>query len=164
MYESNEYRASKKWPYAISAGCVVYRENNGKIEILLLKRKPSHSFNVTDVDTYNLPKGHVARDETLEQTAKRETSEEAGCEVEIKTYLGTKVWDLIHPVHKIHVQKTAHFFAAQWLKDLDSMDVEHDEKIWVSVGEALKLLGAPNPKGEDEMVKRLLDFLRPSHE
>lgn len=159
LYEDGEYRASKDWPYAISAGCIVYRRADTGTEVLLLKREPTHSHNVTDVTTYNLPKGHVGINETIAIAAERETNEEAGVGVLLQTYLGTKFWDTIHPVHKVNVQKTVHYFAALWKSDLQDMDTEHDDKVWVSLDEAIKLLGSPNPKGEDEIVQRLQAFL-----
>lgn len=159
MYESNEYRASKDWPYAISAGCVVYRHSKDGFEVLLLKRGAGHRANRMGGDQFNLPKGHVEHNETIEQSALRETAEEAGCEVKTVTYLGSILWDITHPIHKIHVEKTVHYFAAEWQKDLEGIDDEHDEKVWVSLDEAEKLLGKPNPKGEDEIVKRLKKVL-----
>lgn len=159
MYESNEYRASKNWPYAISAGCVVYRPSKDGFEVLLLKRGAGHPANRMNGDQFNLPKGHVEFDETIEQTAARETAEEAGCEVKVVTYIGSKFWDITHPIYKVHVEKTVHYFAAEWQKDLEGIDSEHDETVWASLDEAEKLLGKPNPKGEDEIVKRLKKFL-----
>lgn len=158
MKLGNEYRATKNWPYAISAGCVVYRENSGGIEVLLLSRTPDHAYNNTSLDTYNLPKGHVDRTETLEVAALRETEEEAGVTAEITAYLGSSIRIFTHPVHEIENQKTTHYFAAKWLKDLPEIDGEHDGKEWVSLPEAIQLL-SKNPKQEDEIVKRLQDFL-----
>lgn len=158
LYDVDEFRASERWPYAISAGCVVYRHGEG-LEVILLKREPSHSHNITEKPTYNLPKGHVDFNEALEEAAVRETAEEAGVEAEAQTYLGAKFWDITHPVHKIHVEKTVHYFAAQWKADLESIDTEHDEKVWVSLDDAEKLLGPPNPKGEDEIIRRFQKYL-----
>lgn len=159
LYATNEFRASKDWPYAISAGCAVYREDKGGLEVLLLKREATHSHNPTQEVSYNLPKGHVEFDETIVQAAERETNEEAGVSIHVQTYLGTKFWDTVHPVHHVNVQKTVHYFAALWESDLPSMDAEHDEKVWVSIEEAERLLGAPSPKGEDEIIGRLQQFL-----
>lgn len=159
LYDSNEYRASKDWPYAISAGCVVYREVDGQIQALLLKRTPDHSYNMTNKDTYNLPKGHVDLTERLDQAAQRETEEEAGCESEITTYLGAHIRSFLLPKYQVPNEKTTHYFAAVWKRDLDTIDSEHDEKVWVSIEKAKKLLGQPNPKGEDEFITRLEKFL-----
>ena len=163
LYNSNEYRATKQWPYAISAGCVVYRINNGTVEILLLLRKAGDFPQLKDgnIDSYHLPKGHMNIGETLEQTATRETAEEAGVSVEITTYLGARIFDHTHL--KMKQSKTIHYFAGLWQKDLESMDAEHTSKLWVNVDDALRLLGAPNPKREDERIKALITFLELSN-
>lgn len=159
LYDVSEYRASKNWPYAISAGCVVYRESPRGIEVLLLGREPAHTHNTTKQRAFNIPKGHVSQDETLQQSAVRETEEEAGVTAEIKTYLGALQRHFLHPVHKVKNEKTIHYFAAEWQKDLPVMDSEHDDKVWVLLNEAEKLLGPPNPKDEDEIIRRLKHFL-----
>lgn len=159
LYNSNEYRATKQWPCAIAAGCVVYRINNGTTEILLLVRKAGDFPQLKDgnIDSYHLPKGHVNIGETLEQTATRETAEEAGVSVEITTYLGAKIFDHIHL--KMKQSKTIHYFAGLWQKDLEAMDTEHSSKLWVTADKAIQLLGEPNPKSEAERIDALLKFL-----
>lgn len=99
LYESNEYRATKNWPYAISAGCLIYRHQADNIEVLLLSReKKNDTWSAGNKQkSYHLPKGHVAFDELLTEAAQRESQEEAGCELAIKTYLGSINWDIIHP-------------------------------------------------------------------
>lgn len=158
LYQSGEYRASKEWPYAICAGCVVYRHSADGYEVLLLFMKKADSAGAAQQE-YHLPKGHMDIGETLEQAALRETSEEAGVSATVQTYLGTRFWAVQHPVHKIQVEKTVHYFAAKWQADLEFMDDEHDGKEWVSLDKAEQLLGAPNPKGEDEIIRRLKTFL-----
>lgn len=163
LYESGEYRAIEGWPYAISAGCVVYRQSDqGEVEILLLVRdgrKSDYNRDKSQIISYHLPKGHCKISELLTETAKRETAEEAGVEVAIITYLGIREDDFIPPLTSIRTRKTVHYFAAQWRKDLQGHDHEHTDTKWVFVDEALELLGAPNPKGEDEIVRRLKKFL-----
>lgn len=159
LYESNEYRATKAWPYAIAAGCVVYRMLKGKVEILLLKRAAGQFPHLRDghIDSYHLPKGHVVIGETLEQTAIRETAEEAGVIVEIQTYLGSrsnKYFD-----QKVQQDKSVHYFAGLWQNDLEGIDDEHSETLWLSFEDALKYIGTHNPKREDLVVERLRKFL-----
>ena len=158
MYESNEYRATERWPYAISAGCVVYRQAGEGIEVLLLRRHPDHSYNHQKTESYNLPKGHVGFEETLEKAAIRETQEEAGCDVLVNSYLGPLERDFIHPKFKNHIIKTTHYFAAQWESDMKTIDHEHDERVWVMLEKAIELLSL-TPKGEDEIIKRLRKML-----
>src|SRR4051812_6348906 len=88
FYDSGEYRASKKWPYAISAGCVVYRPQEETTEVLLLCREPHTTSWDGDTVTYHLPKGHAKINESLTDAAVRETQEETGNKVELITYLG----------------------------------------------------------------------------
>ncbi len=158
MYESNEYRASKDWPYAIAAGCVVYKTQGKKVEVLLLTRDFDHdaySAGNTDQPSYHLSKGHVNLNETLEDAAKRETEEELGAKVSITGYLGSLHHDFNHPRNRNTTDKTIHYFAAEWIDDVKKTDNEHDGREWVLLDEAIKLLGVPNPKGEDEVIKRL---------
>lgn len=159
FYESGEYRATKDWPFSIGAGCVVYKIENGKVFVLLLKRSAGDFPELLDghIDSYHLPKGHMTLDESVMQTAQRETAEEAGCEVEIKTYLGARVNQYTDV--GIKRDKIIHYFAGEWVKDLASIDHEHSKKLWVSMEDALKLVGSSNPKREDVVIERLKSFL-----
>ncbi|MFO0971256.1 MAG: NUDIX domain-containing protein [Candidatus Saccharimonadales bacterium] len=161
LSDNSEYRASKDWPYAISAGCVVYRFKDDKLQVLLLKRAagdfPELSDN--DRDTFHLPKGGVERRETLEQTALRETAEEAGVEVVVRCYLGSSINEWVsHQGFQQH--KTVHYFAGEWQKDLPSMDQEHSAKLWLPYGEALHVLQKQqNPKREERFLQNLQKYL-----
>nr|MDD3720387.1 NUDIX domain-containing protein [Candidatus Gracilibacteria bacterium] len=59
--------------YEKSSGGVVYRKNNGKIEILLLKWK-----NSKQEEEYVIPKGHIEDGEIAKVAALREINEETG--------------------------------------------------------------------------------------
>ena len=159
LYQTDELRASKKWPYAISAGCVVYRFNKNVPEVLLLVRKAGDFPMLKDdnQDTYHMPKGHIYNSESLGAAAERETEEEAGVRVEIQTYLGSTL--NVYKSRGVSQHKTTHYFAGLWQKDLPSMDNEHSAKIWVSLGEAIQLLGSKNPKQEYTKINALQKFL-----
>ena len=159
LYDSNEYRASKHWPYAIASGTVVYRITHGLAEVLLLKRAAGSYPQLRDghIDTYHLPKGHIHFGEALEQAALRETAEEAGCVVELVGYLGSQLGS--YDDLTIKQEKTIHYFAALWQKDLDTMDGEHSEKQWVTIEAAAALIGTKNPKHEYIIIDRLKKFL-----
>lgn len=162
LYEGDEYRATKDWPYAVSAGCIVFRKNKDNIEVLLLPR--DNTINKWGRDggqkiSHHLPKGHVHFNEPIQQSAVRETEEEAGVSVEIQSYLGSREDNFKHPNTSIVTHKTVHYFAAQWRHDLPVKDNEHDNPVWVSIADAEKLLGPPMPKGEDEIIRRFKKFL-----
>lgn len=159
LYESGEYRATKGWPYAIGAGCVVYRTNNKVTEVLLLLRRAGEFPHFIDgnVDSYHLPKGHMGMNETVAQTAQRETEEEAGCRVLLQTYLGARVHQ--YEDAGIKRDKIIHYFAGEWQEDVQGMDDEHSERVWVPLKEATKLVGGSNPKREDSIIDRLRQFL-----
>ena len=157
LYSTDEYRASKKWPYAVCAGCIVYKQTATGIQVLLLERAAENERTEQDVATYHLPKGHVGFNETLMQTAVREVKEETGCSVEIETYLGALQREYIYKGDNFN--RTFHFFAAALQSEESGMDDEHDGKFWVNPDNAVKLLGKPNPKGEDEVVYRFIQYL-----
>lgn len=64
----------------VSCGAVVYREHDGVAQILLVRP-------CSDRDVWGIPKGHVDKGETLEQTALRETLEETGLRVVLEDKL-----------------------------------------------------------------------------
>ena len=161
LYDSNEYRASSAWPYAVSAGSVVYRFQNEKLEVLLLKRNPGHTNDPQSKEaTYMLPKGGVGIGEPIEVAAQRETEEEAGVVVELQTYLGSQIHEFTHPKHSMHNIKTTHYFASLWQSDGARMDDEHDSREWFSVKKAKeKLIQTTPERKEYEILERLEKFL-----
>lgn len=162
LYESGEYRATKVWPYAIAAGCVVYRTVDGDVQIMLLVRdgtKPDRPDWFGKEVTYHLPKGHCAVDENFMDAALRETKEESGVTAKIESYAGSLLDSFTHPGKNIVTTKTVHYYIAKLQHETEESDHEHDGKIWTSLEEAEKLLSKPNPKGEDEIIRRLRRFL-----
>lgn len=164
FYESGEFRSTANWPYAISAGSVVYRPAaEASIEALLLIRKAGEfpRFQYNFADSYNLPKGHVGLGETLEAASKRETNEEAGVEIELKTYLGQLHMKFADG--DIMRDKTVHYFAGEWTKDRDEIDDEHSATAWYQIDEAKRLLSKigdhDNPKKEWLIIERLEKYL-----
>lgn len=164
FYESKEFRSTTNWPYAVSSGSVVYRstEDTG-VEVLLLIRRAGKFPQLRDnfADSYNLPKGHVELGESLETASKRETAEEAGVEIELKTYLGQLHMKFVDG--DIMRDKTIHYFAGEWTRDVDGIDDEHSTRGWYQIGEAKRLLSKigdqDNPKKEWLIVERLEKYL-----
>jgi 8-oxo-(d)GTP phosphatase len=79
----------------VSSGCVVTREVDGGIEVLLV-----HARGATfKRPLFGIPKGLVEEGEDLEATALRETQEETGLRVRIRSPLGSvtqKSGKLVH--------------------------------------------------------------------
>ncbi len=70
----------------VSAGAIVYTENDGKYLYLLTQNKNGNHF--------SFPKGHIEKDESVIETAKREVYEETGImfeliseKMQVNTYL-----------------------------------------------------------------------------
>jgi diadenosine hexaphosphate hydrolase (ATP-forming) len=84
----------------VSAGGIVYRNKDGKIDVLVIK------------DSYGnlaFPKGHLEKGETIEQAALRETMEEVNLEnLEVITKIGTTKFWFTFGGERIH--KTLHRF------------------------------------------------------
>lgn len=137
----------------------MYRSNIDSVEVLLLLRRAGEfpEFIDGNIDSYHLPKGHLAIGETLEEAALRETAEETGCEVTLEGYLGSRLNQYTDA--GIERDKSIHYFAGLWVKDLDDIDGEHSDRVWVSLEEAIQKIGGNNPKREDEVLKRLQKFL-----
>ena len=161
LYETKDVRASNNWPYAIAAGCVVYRDFAGVLKVLLLKRLGGHPNDPNQNSvTYNLPKGHVSVDESLVDAAVRETKEESGVTVKVQTYLGSTTHEFIHPKYNMLNSKTTHYFAASWVTDDSVMDGEHDSVQWVDFDEAKRLLSDPGVKRDEaKFIQRLEKYL-----
>jgi len=132
---------------ATSAGGVVHRSNDGRVEIALVhRRKPP---------LWALPKGTPDSGETLEETALRETLEETGLEVEIEQPLGAIRYFFVRGTTRFH--KTVHFFLMRPLGGaLDAHDAEFDEVRWWQVEEALKLM---THRTERSVVERAAELI-----
>ena len=78
----------------VTAGAVVYRQQNGEIQYLLLESTNKGNF-------WGFPKGHVEGNETLEETAHREIKEETSLDLPIDTGFNVYTeYDLPNGNHK----------------------------------------------------------------
>ncbi len=116
---------------ATSAGGVVIRTVDGRLEVALVHRRSPR--------LWALPKGTPDSGETLEETALRETREETGLEVEIDAPISSIRYVFVRGSTRFH--KTVHFFLMRSTGGSpDDHDAEFDEVRWLPLDEALALL------------------------
>ena len=132
---------------ANSAGGVVHRTVDGRLQIVLLHRRSPR--------LWALPKGTPDSGETTEETALRETREEPGLEVEIETQLRSIRSYFVRGTTRFH--KTVHFFLMRPVGGaLDQHDAEFDEVRWLDLPEALALMSHATERSVVEEASRLL--------
>ena len=127
---------------------MIYRTGAGGIEVVLAHRR--------NPPVWALPKGTPDADETLEETALRETREETGLEVEV-----------VEPIDAIHYffvrssvrfRKTVHFYLMRAVGgDTERHDREFDEVRWVPIGEAIRLLTYPTERAIVERAGQMIE-------
>src|SRR4030042_777346 len=125
--------------FETSAGGVVYRKVNNKIEFLIVQHSGHHRW--------VLPKGWIDTGETKEQTALREVKEEAGVDAEIQEYVG-EITIFYTNSSKEKVRKTSHFFLMKYKSGNPEKDHgwEVENTSWLSADEANNKLDYPGEK------------------
>lgn len=132
---------------ATSAGGVVHRTDDGRLEIVLVRRRQP--------PLWALPKGTPDSGETLAETAIRETGEETGLRVEIEEPIRSITYFFVHGRTRFH--KTVHFFLMRPVGGrLEDHDHEFDEVRWVQVDEALRIMTHAT---ERQVVERAAEIL-----
>ncbi len=119
-----------------SAGGVLWRTaEGGAIEICLIATRGG--------TRWQLPKGHLAGDETLAEAARREVREETGCDGTVEDDLGTIVfWFYVGtgPRRK-RVKKTVQFYLVRYQTgETSDHDGEVDEAVWLPADAAARRL------------------------
>jgi 8-oxo-dGTP pyrophosphatase MutT (NUDIX family) len=134
---------------ALSVGGVVLREQNGRVETVVLRRG----------DIWVLPKGTpTTANETLERTALREVREETGLEVRILAGLGQIQYRFTADGQR--VAKSVLFYLMRATGgDVALHDGEYDEIRWVGLEDADRLLSFDNyrellERGAKEWARR----------
>ena len=117
----------------VSAGGVVYRLVDGRVEIVLCGRPKER--------LWALPKGTPEANETTEETALREVREETGLLVEILDRVGEIRYRFRDRRDGSPINKVVHHFLMQPVGgDLADHDREFDEVRWYDIHEAERLL------------------------
>ena len=113
--------------YREAAGCIVMRQTDKSI---LLLRRSIHETSWHGM--YELPGGKLEDGETPEDTARIETKEEAGVDVEIVQRIPSHV---DHELKKVYHMYLAHLPEGAEIK----ISEEHDDIKWVSLEGAVAL-------------------------
>ena len=126
----------------VSAGGVVFRRDRGGVQVLVCKD--------AGYKKWVLPKGLVDKGESFEETAAREVREEVGVQGRIVAPLGEEKY--VYTARGIRVFKTVTYFLMEYVagNELDH-DHEMDEVKWVSIDEAIGLMGY---KGAQDVLRR----------
>ena len=144
----------------VSAGGVVCREVDGKIEVLLC--------GLTDTGLWGLPKGTPETGETLRDTAKREVQEETGVQVRILGKIGSIQYWFTRTQDNTRCHKTVHhYLMAPIGGDTSLHDEEYDVVNWFTAEEAYSALTFEN---EAQMARQAVETMvrrksrrRPAH-
>ncbi|MDQ3879764.1 MAG: NUDIX hydrolase [Chloroflexota bacterium] len=135
---------------ATSAGGVVFRASEGRVEVALAHRR--------EPALWALPKGTPNAGESLEQTALRETREETGLEAEVVAPIDAIRYFFVRGSTRFH--KTVHFFLMRATGgDVSDHDHEFDEVRWVQLEEAAALLSYPTERSVLDRATALIDAL-----
>ena len=120
-----------------SAGIVLFRNDSGKNEFLLLNYPQGH---------WDFVKGKVEEDETPHETAIRETKEETGIsDIEfIDGFEESVEYDFRFKNEDIH--KKVIFFLAKTSEKKISLSHEHNDFVWLDYNDALKKTTFKNAK------------------
>ncbi len=121
------------------AGGVVFRGDADR-RVLLVRAKPAPH-------DWVLPKGHIERGETPEQTARREVIEEAGVDAEPIREAG--VLEFVTPNGK-HVRSA--FFLMRFVRSVPAH--ESREVRWATIDEALALVQFEDTRALVEQARR----------
>ena len=114
---------------------------------------------------YCLPKGSREKDESLEETAIRETTEESGySDFKILNYIGSQTYELDWEIIWI---KTDHYFLTllENERKVKQNLVEYEKKViidsfWISLEEGLQMLTYENHPEHHNLVRKLLGIVK----
>jgi len=137
-----------KTEHRVSSGGVVFTKSVGAIKVLLISREKG--------SIWCLPKGHIDKGETEQQTALREVREETGVEAKLVEKIGDINYWFVWEDTKIH--KIVHFYLMLYLGgSTEDHDSEVDEARWFPIEEAIGKLSYEN---EIEIMKKARKMIR----
>ncbi|HEX9722574.1 MAG TPA: NUDIX domain-containing protein [Candidatus Paceibacterota bacterium] len=136
-----------------SAGAVIYRLEKGEPVYLLLHYPPSPK---ATSEYWDLPKGHVERGETEEDTVRREVKEETGLEnIELRHGFRETIHYWFQWKRK-KISKTVAFYLAKTGEKEITISEEHIGFVWLPYAKAIEKLTYQNAK---QLIQKANDYL-----
>jgi 8-oxo-dGTP pyrophosphatase MutT (NUDIX family) len=130
-------------PRVPQAGGIVVRKDGDRLSVLLVRSKK-------DPTIWVFPKGHIDPGETAEQTALRETYEEAGVEGELVAPVGA-------PLEFQSGQETVSVQYFLIRAQSECASPERRDKQWLSIDEALTTLAFESARDKLREARAALD-------
>lgn len=147
---TNQNKESKTRPMALTVKSVIV---NNKKEVLLLKR----SKDSLNPGKWDLPGGHLEEDETIEESIKREISEETGIEIEVGEIINAVEFD--KGMKQFQEEKRGlRYICYHKSGDVEISD-EHEDFAWLPIDEAIEKLS-----DEDGFEKEKKETLKKAKE
>lgn len=121
-----------------SAGAIIWRKRNNQLQYLLIQSQPYKQFK----SAWAFSKGHLEKDETAQDAAKREIFEEVGLKPKFNFDFNESYTYSVTP----DIQKTVTLFLAEYLDDqnIKLQESEIRQAKWFTYEEAQELLKAQN--------------------
>ena len=135
----------------ISAGAVVFFEEDGKREYLLLFRKGHDGFK----DYYGFVQGNIEKGEDPKTAVYREAKEETGLDISIIPGFKHEI-KYFYKRENTLVKKKVIFFVAKARSKEVKLSEEHDAYFWLELNDAIKRLKFKNQK---ELIQKADEFL-----
>lgn len=135
----------------ISAGGVIFREVEGRIEVALIS--------VRGGKIWGLPKGHAEQGENLARTAHREVREETGLDGKILEKIGhIEYFFSFKDEHETkRFFKIVYFFLMEYTSgSVEDHDDEVDECRWIDIEKAARLMRYDDEKGILRKAKKMI--------
>jgi len=139
----------------ISAGCVVYRTDEGTTQVALIQPRERQAW--------ALPKGLIEQGETAERAARREAREETGLTGNIRARIDTIKYSYTAKWERppIRVFKIVTFFLLEFTEgNPENHDREVERVEWFSIDEAIRQASYKQEKEILRKAKTLLSTVR----
>lgn len=153
----------------VSAGGVVYRQQEGRIETVLCghwiisnisenRKGNTETPDLTGDVRWSLAKGTPDKGETMEETALREVREETGLEVEMQEPISSITYWFADRGNAVRYHKTVHFYLMVPVGGGTELhDPEFDVVRWFPMDEALDILVYPNETAVMRQASELIN-------